>query len=215
MAPEPLGVKPFFLAVGALLITEVLAGLAVSLELSSPLLVLGLLRCVQIALFLFIAQNSCKERLYCIGLGSDQILPGIFRGLIWAGAFGFIVLFGGGILYLLGMNPMAMVRTRLPSDTGQLLLYLTLGGLIGPVAEEIFFRGFVYGFFRRWGIMAALLGSSLVFVLAHSVTGVPFTQMVGGLLFAVSYEIEGKLMAPITIHVTGNSAIFALSLMAG
>jgi membrane protease YdiL (CAAX protease family) len=36
--------------------------------------------------------------------------------------------------------------------------------------------------------------------------------MVGGIVFAVAYEVEGSLMVPITIHVLGNMAIFALSL---
>jgi hypothetical protein len=36
---------------------------------------------------------------------------------------------------------------------------------------------------------------------------------VGGIVFAVAYELEGNLMVPITIHVLGNTAIFALSLV--
>jgi membrane protease YdiL (CAAX protease family) len=33
---------------------------------------------------------------------------------------------------------------------------------------------------------------------------------VGGLVFAVAYEIEKSLLVPITIHVLGNFAIFSL-----
>jgi hypothetical protein len=43
--------------------------------------------------------------------------------------------------------------------------------------------------------------------------GIPLAQVVGGIVFAVAYEIEGSLMVPITIHVLGNLAIFTLSLM--
>ncbi|MBW2319145.1 MAG: CPBP family intramembrane metalloprotease, partial [Deltaproteobacteria bacterium] len=43
--------------------------------------------------------------------------------------------------------------------------------------------------------------------------GLPITQIVGGVIFCVAYEVEGKLMTPITIHVLGNTAIFALSLI--
>jgi len=43
--------------------------------------------------------------------------------------------------------------------------------------------------------------------------GIPLPQVVGGIVFAVAYEIEGSLMVPITIHVLGNLAIFTLSLM--
>jgi hypothetical protein len=39
------------------------------------------------------------------------------------------------------------------------------------------------------------------------------TQIVGGVLFAIAYEIEGNLMTPITIHSLGNLAIFTISLV--
>jgi len=38
--------------------------------------------------------------------------------------------------------------------------------------------------------------------------------VVGGIVFAIAYETEGSLMAPLTIHVLGNTAIFALSWIA-
>jgi hypothetical protein len=37
--------------------------------------------------------------------------------------------------------------------------------------------------------------------------------MVGGIIFALAYEIERSLMVPVTIHVLGNMAIFTLSLI--
>ncbi|MBW2341949.1 MAG: CPBP family intramembrane metalloprotease [Deltaproteobacteria bacterium] len=43
--------------------------------------------------------------------------------------------------------------------------------------------------------------------------GIPLPQVVGGIVFAVAYEIEGSLMVPITIHVLGNLAIFMRSMM--
>jgi len=57
--------------------------------------------------------------------------------------------------------------------------------------------------------------STLTFVLVHpsAFHGIPLTQAVGGILFALTYEKERNLMAPITLHVLGNSAIFALSLI--
>jgi hypothetical protein len=43
--------------------------------------------------------------------------------------------------------------------------------------------------------------------------GVFVHQVVGGIVFAVAYEVEGSLLVPITIHVLGNMAIFTLSLI--
>ncbi len=81
--------------------------------------------------------------------------------------------------------------------------------LIGPIAEEIFFRGILYGFFRRWGAPTAIVLSTLLFVLPHtSGSIIPVTQLIGGILFAVAYEVEKNLLVPMLIHCLGNLAIF-------
>ena len=78
----------------------------------------------------------------------------------------------------------------------------------------MFFRGVVYGFFRRWGVLTALLISTGIFVLVHllarPVQGFAIVQAIGGVVFAASYELEKNLMVPITIHCLGNMAIFLL-----
>jgi membrane protease YdiL (CAAX protease family) len=61
---------------------------------------------------------------------------------------------------------------------------------------------------------AALLLSTAVFVVAHAIFHrIPLPQIVGGILFAVAYEKEKNLMVPITIHVLGNLAIFAIAII--
>ena len=89
-----------------------------------------------------------------------------------------------------------------------------VGGLISPLTEEIFFRGIVYGFLRKWSAILAVLGSTIVFSMVHGITsGVSFIQVVGGLVFAIAYEVEKNLLVPITIHVLGNTAIFVLAIL--
>jgi membrane protease YdiL (CAAX protease family) len=80
------------------------------------------------------------------------------------------------------------------------------------VTEEIFFRGILYGFFKRWGKWTAIVLSSLIFVLFHPLNGFPLPQAVGGVVFALAFSTSQSLLAPITIHVLGNLALFALSL---
>jgi hypothetical protein len=90
-------------------------------------------------------------------------------------------------------------------------MYL-VGGVIGPVAEEIFFRGIIFGFCRRWGFYAALLISTAFFVWPHfDGRHLPLTQIVGGIVFTIAYEKEKKMMVPVTIHCLGNMAIFSLA----
>jgi membrane protease YdiL (CAAX protease family) len=77
-----------------------------------------------------------------------------------------------------------------------------------------FFRGMLYGFLRRWGVVVAIVVSTGVFVLAHPISqGFPLPQVAGGIVFALAYELEGSLMTPIVIHVLGNFAIFTLSMI--
>jgi len=59
-----------------------------------------------------------------------------------------------------------------------------------------------------------LVLSTLFFVLSHPARHtIPVTQLIGGILFAVAYEMEKNLLVPITIHVLGNLAIFTLALI--
>jgi membrane protease YdiL (CAAX protease family) len=181
----------------------------------APLSGVGLARLAEI-IFLLAVICFREGRLANIGLSSPQIYRGLKRGLIWAISFGAAagaVLF---ISYLAGVKVTALFRMQLPSESNRLITFLLVGALIGPVAEEIFFRGILYGFFRRWGIPAAVLLSTLLFVLPHSHSpglAIPVTQLIGGILFAVAYEIEKNLLVPITIHSLGNLAIFILSLL--
>ena len=127
------------------------------------------------------------------------------------GAIGSIACVG---LFAAGINPLKLLNAPLPTQTMNLVLFFIVGGMIGPVAEEFFFRGILYGFFRRWGVVVAVFLSTLLFVLPHAIhQRIPITQVVGGIVFAVAYEIGGSLIVPITIHALGNLAIFTLSLM--
>ncbi len=214
MATKTIETKILLLAVAIVVPVELAAGFFPSkASYSATMLILGVVRVVEAALLVLMVLIWGKG-LACIGLAQDQIVGGLKRGTIWSVGFGMCVVLGFAILYVAGTNPLGLVRTQLPSGRQEVLLYFAVGGFVAPVAEELLFRGIIYGFLRRWGVFLALAGSTAIFVLAHAVTSrIPVTQAVGGILFAIAYEVEGKLMAPITIHVLGNLAIFALSLL--
>jgi uncharacterized protein len=86
-----------------------------------------------------------------------------------------------------------------------------VGGIVAPIAEEVVFRGLIFGYLRRWGLTAAVLISTALFAALHLPT-IPVTQVVGGAVFAIAYHMGGSLMVPIVIHMLGNLAIFTLSL---
>jgi membrane protease YdiL (CAAX protease family) len=85
---------------------------------------------------------------------------------------------------------------------------------MAPIAEEIFFRGFIYGGLRRYLNLpiAGLLSGSL-FAMAHGDPGLiaPFAGV--GLVLAFVYEKSGTLWASIGVHFVFNSISFMLLLL--
>jgi len=211
METDRLQIRTLALCLGAVIAVEVLWRAGLGVILGHPMMTLGAVRLLQAGLIILIVFIR-QKRLASIGLSLKGLPPGIKKGCIWSAGFGLLVLLGGVLVYVMGINPLSLIHTPLPADPGHVLPFFIVGGLIGPLTEEIFFRGILYGFFRRWGALTAILLSTLVFILAHPVfPSIPIPQVVGGLLFALAYEVEKNLMAPITIHSLGNMAIFGLS----
>ncbi|HEJ83987.1 MAG TPA: CPBP family intramembrane metalloprotease [Desulfobacteraceae bacterium] len=204
--------KTFGLSLGAVIAAEVVVRLGVLPGSAHPMVLLGTVRLVEAGLIIAIVFLG-EKGLASIGLSMKDTLQGLKRGFIWSAGFGLLVLLGGALAYVMGINPLSLIHTPVPAGPAHILLFFIVGGIIGPVTEEILFRGVLYGFFRPWGAVAAILLTTLAFVLAHPVfPAIPITQIVGGLLFAVAYEVEKNLMVPITLHSLGNMAIFGLSL---
>ena len=87
--------------------------------------------------------------------------------------------------------------------------------LAAPVAEEIFFRGFIFpGLLRPFGLVGAMAASGFLFALFH-VTGsetvalvLPFGLI--GMLFAWIYYRTGSLWPSIATHLLFNLVSFVL-----
>ena len=151
--------------------------------------------------------------LAAIGLSITSLKVGLQRGIYWSFGFGLIAICLGLILFTIGINPFSLLGKAQITTPYRIFLLFLVGGLIGPVAEEFFFRGILYGFFRRWGVLPALVLSTLIFVIMHPISTYALTQTVGGIVFALAYERERNLMVPIMIHVLGNCTIFTLTLL--
>jgi len=208
MDPDKIALRPFLISVAGLFFIETAAELISRTGFMPSVVLTAAARISEILFFLYLF-NLSSDGLSSIGLARHQLIPGLKSGLIWSAAFGTIVMIGAGLLFLSGRNPLKLIHTDIPRHFGEMIFFFFVAGLIGPIAEEIFFRGILYGFLRRSGMFAAMFLSSLLFVIAHPSAGL--TQTVGGILFAAAYESQGKLMVPLTIHILGNTAIFAVS----
>jgi CAAX protease family protein len=90
-------------------------------------------------------------------------------------------------------------------------LMLLLAGVAAPFAEELFFRGFLYSFFReRWGIFPSVLLSSLIFAVLHGNLLVGFTAFLLAILLALVFEYSRSLWPAVIIHAINNTFRIAL-----
>ena len=210
MAPGPVGLRPVAASLAAAAVMEIAIAWAVDSGGLGPMAALGWGRTAQAAAFMVIV-SRWGGGLGRIGLSAEAILPGLVRGGIWAGGVGLLTAAGFLMLFLLEIDPLTLLPVRLPREAGARMALFVVGGLIGPVTEEIFFRGILYGYLRRWGVIPAAAVSTAAFAMLHAGGGL--VQVAGGLLFAAAYEMEGRLTAPMVIHVAGNLAMFALPIV--
>lgn len=210
MESDRIRMKTLLVATAAIVLLESVSSSAVSADMASAMVATGLTRCVGIGVLLTITFKM-QGRLDAIGLRPSAIGSGILRGIVWSMGFGAVVAVGLAVGRLAGVLPVGLFQSRMPQQPFDIFSYFLVGAGVAPIAEEIYFRGLVFGYLRRWGPIAAILGSTLLFVVVHpDLQNIPIPQIVGGLLFALSYEVEKNLMVPIIIHMSGNLAIFSL-----
>jgi membrane protease YdiL (CAAX protease family) len=85
--------------------------------------------------------------------------------------------------------------------------------LLAPVAEELFFRGFVFAGLRtRWSLWPAAITSGLIFGLVHAPTGittvVPLATL--GIALCWLYNRTGSLWPCVIAHMINNGLALAL-----
>lgn len=217
MDTAPIRFFPALLSVAAVILIEMPARQFSG----NPYAVTGVARVFQIIAVLSIFY-ACNRNLLVFGFRSGFMRTGVFKGCVWS--MGFAAAAGTGALglYGAGMDPFELVKVRLPASAGSLALFYLVAGVVGPIAEEVVFRGVLYGYFRdlfypvlkKGAIVTALVASTVLFVAAHShLPALPVPQIAGGVIFCLAYEMEKNLVVPVIIHSLGNMALFTLSLV--
>jgi membrane protease YdiL (CAAX protease family) len=91
---------------------------------------------------------------------------------------------------------------------------------LGPLMEELFFRGFLYPVLaRRWGLFAAISVTSVAFGLIHSAQlafspGLVLIVFLVGLVLTVVRAKTGSVGSSFVVHVSYNSTLVILGLIA-
>jgi uncharacterized protein len=119
----------------------------------------------------------------------------------------FVRLLYGVVAMALGYRPSLQdVTNRLDTQGIGFLASFIAVAIIAPFAEEIVFRGFIYGGLRsRFGVVVATITSTLFFTALHFTIEQFIPLFVLGLFLAWLYEKSGSLYPGIILHAANNA----------
>lgn len=90
----------------------------------------------------------------------------------------------------------------------RLLISILSSGILGPIIEELIFRGIIYNRLKEiTSIKASMIISTIIFALFHFELSQIFYAFLMGYLFVIIYEFYGNLKASIIAHMSANIVI--------
>lgn len=96
-----------------------------------------------------------------------------------------------------------------------LVLATVFIGLLTPLGEELFFRGVVTNALLRYGPFVGVVGSTLIFALAHGINEVFPAAVVTGLIAAELFRRSGSVWPGVVVHVVYNLPTVPALVLAG
>lgn len=138
-------------------------------------------------------------------VGLNGFSKGYWKWILWWT----IVLIVVSIVILIIMDWLLISHENTKTESLQsnltwmnLLIGFISAAIISPIYEEIFYRGFLYKWFRvKWGVWAGIIISSTIFTIVHIPTynTLP-VNFISSAIFAWTYEKSGSILPAIIIH---------------
>ncbi len=139
------------------------------------------------------------------------IAPGVF---LWAVFTGVLALVALGGTWIVVSDLVRMPPNVTPDVNGRPALFvipiLVMSCLAAPLSEEAAFRGYAQGILERawrWA-PAAVVGSSLIFALAHAPQGLFLPKLglyfLAGVIFGTIARLTNSLFAAMVVHSLGD-----------
>ena len=170
---------------------------------------------VVILFVMYVVVVEYKNKLISLGLTLTNFVRDVFMGIagyvaavpLIIGALALVIWIANITNYRPPMEP--IMKLFLKEKSPLLLLYSTLfATVLGPILEEIFFRGFMYSAIKKkTGIIGAILLSSFLFSILHTNVIGFLPIMVLGILLAILYEKTGSLIPSIMVHMIHNTGM--------
>ncbi len=173
-------------------------------------------------LILYFVTVKYKQKIAALGISLKNIAKNI--GIALSGYLAFIpvlaVLFLCVIFIAKLLNytppPEPIYELIFKEERPHLLIVISaMIALIGPIIEEIFFRGFLYSALKKsLNVTAAMVITACIFSLLHTnVLGfVPIVAL--GIFLAYLREKTGSLIPSIAVHIMHNAALATLMFLA-
>ncbi|NQT46770.1 MAG: CPBP family intramembrane metalloprotease [Candidatus Omnitrophica bacterium] len=166
---------------------------------------------------IYIIRKEYGEDLSKLGISFKNFFKNIFVGVLsYIAAVPILIGLLLLVIFVVKLThyeppPQPILELLVKEESQKLFLYsIFFVAMIGPILEEIFFRGFMYtAIKKRFGMWGALLITSFLFSALHA-NWVGFLPIMAlGMLLAYLYEKTGSLSASIAVHIMHN---FGMSL---
>lgn len=167
------------------------------------------------AAILYFVLIKYKEKLSSLGITLKSFYKNVLSGIA-AYIFTLPLLIIALVLSVLFLDvigyklpPQPVFDMFFEERRNNVILFLTIFvSILGPLIEEIFFRGFLYSAVRkRAGALLGMLLSGVLFSVLHANIAGFIPIMILGILMAFLYETTGSLIAPIAVHILHNSIV--------
>lgn len=183
-----------------------------------PILNTGIMDLTLLGFVIYFVKVKYNQNLAAMGLKVEGWAKNVFLAAISYIAFlpilFFILLLVILVAMLFNYQPPQQLVFKLFFEEHKLwfLVFSTLLVVIlGPIVEEVFFRGFAYGALKkRWGKQFAMILTAAVFAGLHTNLFGFLPIMALGYLLVYMYEKTGSLIPSIAIHILHNGAMVAL-----
>lgn len=181
----------------------------------------SILDALAVIFIIYFTVGQYREKLASLGLSLKNFTRNVFYGAV--GYLAIIPPLIGSLMaiafvihvtkYVPERQP--VVELFLKERGAAFLTYTTLfAAIAGPVVEELFFRGFMYGALRKYiGIFWATMVTAVLFSALHTNVVGFFPIMILGIALAYIYEKTGTLVSSITLHTIHNLTMVSFVLL--
>jgi uncharacterized protein len=149
-----------------------------------------------------------------LGIRRTRLGPAIGWGLAVLVAYWIAT---GLLVSIFGDPPDQEITEEIKEETAALAIggYIAVTCLLAPLAEEVFFRGFLFPIMRaRFGVVAGVIVTGALFSLVHALGSPPEALIVLFVLGAglcLLYLRTGSLLPCIGLHALNNAIAFAVT----